>query len=69
MSATNKLVSPATASDLELSIAQSLYDLETSVADLKADLRPLQFSAAKEVRFNDSFGAGWRRCCRSEELD
>ncbi|KAK9475913.1 ribosomal protein S7e [Lipomyces japonicus] len=36
-------------SDLELSVAQAFYDLETSVADLKADLRPLQFAAAKEV--------------------
>ncbi|KAK9235339.1 ribosomal protein S7e [Lipomyces kononenkoae] len=49
MSATNKLTSPATANDLELSVAQALFDLETSVADLKVDLRPLQFSAAKEI--------------------
>ena len=34
---------------LELSVAQALFDLETSSAEMKADLRPLQFSAAKEV--------------------
>ena len=36
-------------SELESSIAQALFDLETSVTDLKAALRPLQFSSAKEV--------------------
>lgn len=36
-------------SELETNIAQALYDLETSVADLKGALRPLQFHSAKEV--------------------
>lgn len=36
-------------SELELSIAQALFDLESSVSDLKTALRPLQFSSAKEV--------------------
>ncbi|KAK9472388.1 40S ribosomal protein eS7 [Dipodascopsis tothii] len=48
MSAANKITS-TTPSELELSIAQALYDLETSVADLKQELRMLQFSAAKEI--------------------
>lgn len=51
--ATNKIAhnsaSYANPSELELQIAQSLYDLETGVSDLKASLRPLQFSSAKEV--------------------
>ena len=33
----------------ELDIAQALVDLEASVPDLKAELRTLQFSSAKEV--------------------
>lgn len=37
-------------SELELSIAQALYDLETNTADLKVALRPLQFVSAREVR-------------------
>lgn len=37
-------------SELELSIAGALYDLETNTADLKAALRPLQFVSAREVR-------------------
>jgi len=36
-------------SELELSIAQALYDLETQVGDLKAALRPLKFSNAREL--------------------
>lgn len=40
---------PATPPDeTELSVAQALIDLE-SVAELRAELRPLQISAAKEV--------------------
>jgi len=35
-------------SELETTIAQAFYDLETNVSDLKAALRPLQFSSAKE---------------------
>lgn len=41
--------SHAAPSELESSIAQALFDLESSVGDLKAALRPLQFSSAKEV--------------------
>merc|ERR1712093_141498 len=35
--------------EVELSVAQALIDLEASVADLKAELRPLQISSAREV--------------------
>ncbi|KAK9453456.1 ribosomal protein S7e [Dipodascopsis uninucleata] len=48
MSAMNKITS-TTPSDLEVQIAQALFDLETSVADLKIDLRLLQFSSAREI--------------------
>lgn len=37
-------------SELEQSISGALYDLETTAADLKVALRPLQFVSAKEVR-------------------
>jgi hypothetical protein len=54
--ATNKIAhnspSHASPSELETNIAQALFDLEISVSDLKAALRPLQFYAAKEVRYN-----------------
>lgn len=53
MSAINKIVatspSHANPSELENSIATALYDLESNTPDLKAALRPLQFSSAKEV--------------------
>jgi hypothetical protein len=53
MAAINKIAhnspSHANPSELELQIAQALFDLESSVSDLKAALRPLQFSSAKEV--------------------
>lgn len=48
MSAAQKLTKPSQ-DQLELTVAQALYDLEVSVADLKKDLRPLQISAAREV--------------------
>jgi small subunit ribosomal protein S7e len=35
--------------EVEISVAQALIDLEASVGDLKAELRPLQISAAREV--------------------
>jgi len=38
-------------SELETQIAQAFFDLESSVSDLKASLRPLQFYSAKEVIF------------------
>jgi small subunit ribosomal protein S7e len=33
----------------EIDVAQALIDLENNVPELKAELRPLQISAAKEV--------------------
>lgn len=54
MSAQRKILrtanAPTTAPDeTELKVAQALLDLETNVPDLKAELRPLQISAAREV--------------------
>ena len=37
-------------SELESSIANALYDLESSVGDMRSALRPLQFVSAREVR-------------------
>ncbi|CAP68220.1 uncharacterized protein PODANS_7_4580 [Podospora anserina S mat+] len=36
-------------SELEQAIAGALYDLESNTADLKAALRPLQFTSAREI--------------------
>ncbi|KAI0851061.1 40S ribosomal protein S7 [Daldinia vernicosa] len=36
-------------SELETSIANALYDLETNTTDLKSALRPLQFVSAREI--------------------
>ncbi|KAM0793482.1 40S ribosomal protein [Microbotryomycetes sp. NB124-2] len=52
--AANKILRTANAprtqpDEVEQSIAQALVDLESSSNDLKADLRPLQFSAAREI--------------------
>jgi len=44
-----KSAGSAPASEIELQVAQALYDLETSVTELRKDLRPLQISSAKEV--------------------
>uniref|UniRef100_L2FHX1 40S ribosomal protein S7 n=1 Tax=Colletotrichum fructicola (strain Nara gc5) TaxID=1213859 RepID=L2FHX1_COLFN len=41
--------SRANPSELEQSIAQALYDLESNTADLKVALRPLQFVSAREI--------------------
>jgi len=51
--ATKILKAPDTApTELELAIAQAFADLEAQAdKDLKKALRPLQFTAAKEVRF------------------
>ena len=37
-------------SELETSIANALYDLESNTTELKPALRPLQFVNAREVR-------------------
>ena len=61
MSATSKIAATSTSrsnpSEIESSIASALYDLETSVSDLKAALRPLQFVSAREVS-GPEFGIG-----------
>ncbi|RKP05918.1 40S ribosomal protein S7 [Thamnocephalis sphaerospora] len=52
MSVANKIAKPAgaaPATEVELQVAQALFDLESNVAELKKELRPLQISAAKEV--------------------
>ena len=52
MNARNKIIKPTGVKpdDLEMQVAQAMFDLENTVPDLKADLRPLQFTAAKEVK-------------------
>ena len=54
MAAINKIAlnSPSrqSPSELETAIAGALFDLESNTQDLKATLRPLQFSSAREVR-------------------
>jgi small subunit ribosomal protein S7e len=52
VSARNKIIKPVGVqpTELEMQVAQALFDLEVNVAELKADLRLLQFNAAKEVR-------------------
>ncbi|KAL1921199.1 40S ribosomal protein eS7 [Calcarisporiella thermophila] len=49
--ASSKIAKPAgaAADEIELNVAQALYDLENNVAELKAPLRPLQITAAKEL--------------------
>ena len=49
MSARSKILKTKEPEPLELQIASNLYDLEQSVPELKADLRLLQFTAAKEI--------------------
>lgn len=48
MSAAAKVLS-ANPTELELQVAQAFVDLESSQADLKADLRPLQFKTIREI--------------------
>lgn len=50
MSAANKILSEKP-SELELKVAQAFVDLEAQ-ADLKAELRPLQFKSVKEIEVN-----------------
>ena len=49
MSAAGKIAKLGSPDETELSVAQALFDLETSVPDLKKELRPLQFNSAREV--------------------
>jgi small subunit ribosomal protein S7e len=52
MSIARKIIKPADAepiTETETQIAQALLDLEKNVPELRKDLSPLQFSAAKEV--------------------
>lgn len=52
--ASHKIAKPAgvPADEIEQTVAQALFDLENNVSELKKELRPLQFSAAKEVSFS-----------------
>jgi len=56
MAALNKIAATSTSrsspSELETSIANALYELETNIPDLKSALRPLQFVSAREVSFH-----------------
>lgn len=50
-------------SELESSIANALYDLESSVGDMRSALRPLQFVSAREVRSKSNGKLrGYRSC-------
>ena len=49
MSTAGKIAKLGSPDETELSVAQALFDLETSVPDLKKELRPLQFNSAREV--------------------
>jgi len=49
--ASHKIAKNGPADEIELSVAQALFDLENNVADLKKELKPLQISSAKEVSF------------------
>ncbi|KAJ3037906.1 40S ribosomal protein [Rhizophlyctis rosea] len=51
MSARSKILKPVgqEPDELELQVAQNIYDLEQNVAELKSDLRGLQIQHAKEV--------------------
>lgn len=44
----SKILSQAP-TELELQVAQAFIELENSSADLKAELRPLQFKSIREV--------------------
>ena len=54
MAALNKIAPTSSSrqhpSELETSIANALYDLESNIPDMKSALRPLQFVSAREVR-------------------
>ncbi|KAI9728852.1 MAG: 40S ribosomal protein [Candelina submexicana] len=52
MAAMNKIAATSPSrqspSEIETSIANALYDLETNIPDMKGALRPLQFVSARE---------------------
>ena len=56
MAALNKIAATSPSrqkpSELETSIANALYDLESNIPDMKTALRPLQFVSAREVRIS-----------------
>ena len=58
MAALNKIAATSPSrqkpSELETSIANALYDLESNIPDMKSALRPLQFVSAREVSFFSS---------------
>ncbi|KAG0326803.1 40S ribosomal protein [Podila horticola] len=47
--ASHKIAKNGPADEIELSVAQALFDLENNVNDLKKELKPLQISSAKEI--------------------
>ncbi|KAF9437560.1 hypothetical protein BGZ76_000215 [Entomortierella beljakovae] len=47
--ASHKIAKNGPADEIELSVAQALFDLENNVNDLKKDLKALQISSAKEL--------------------
>ena len=51
--ASHKIAKNGPADEIELSVAQALFDLENNVNDLKKELKPLQISSAKEVSLLD----------------
>lgn len=67
MAALNKIAanSPSrqSPSELESSLANALFDLESNTQDLKASLRPLQFVSAREVGFSSQHELSFFRSC------
>lgn len=67
MAALNKIAanSPSrqSPSELESSLANALFDLESNTQDLKASLRPLQFVSAREVGFSSQHELCFSRLC------
>ncbi|KAF9434404.1 40S ribosomal protein, partial [Entomortierella beljakovae] len=47
--ASHKIAKNGPADEIELAVAQALFDLENNVNDLKKELKALQISSAKEV--------------------
>ena len=64
MAARNKIAKPVGVQpdELELQVAQNIADLEANVSELKAELRGLQFTAAKEVRIDEYYYYYLFRC-------